>query len=82
METTLNELCDYHNTELKDKLAVGTLKNYYTTQKYLSKFLKEKYHGNDISLAEQNYKFTIDFENFLSKNQPKNHQNHYIIMAL
>jgi len=59
---------------MKDKLAEGTMKNYYTTQKYIAKFLKEKYHRNDISLAELNYKFILDFENYLSKYQPKDHQ--------
>lgn len=73
-EITLIKLGEYHNTEMKDKLADGTMKNYYTTQKYIAKFLKEKYHRNDISLAELNYKFILDFETFLSKHQPKDHQ--------
>lgn len=73
-EMTLLKLADYHNTEMKDKLARGTMKNYYTTQKYIEKFLKGKYHRTDISLVELNYKFILDFENFLSKHQPKDHQ--------
>jgi site-specific recombinase XerD len=73
-EITLIKLGNYHNTEMKDKLADGTMKNYYTTQKYIAKFLKDKYHRNDISLAELNYKFILDFETFLSKHQPKDHQ--------
>ena len=73
-EITLIKLGEYHNTEMKDKLADGTMKNYYTTQKYIAKFLKEKYHRNDISLAELSYKFILDFETFLSKHQPKDHQ--------
>lgn len=73
-EMTLIRLGEYHNSEMKDKLANGTMKNYYTTQKYIAKFLKEKLHRNDISLAELNYKFIIDFETFLSKHQPKDHQ--------
>jgi len=73
-EITLIKLGEYHNTEMKDKLADGTMKNYYTTQKYIVKFLKDKYHRNDISLAELNYKFMLDFETFLSKHQPKDHQ--------
>jgi site-specific recombinase XerD len=73
-EITLIKLGEYHNTEMKDKLADGTMKNYYTTQKYIVKFLKDKYHRNDISLAELNYKFILDFETFLSKHQPKDHQ--------
>jgi site-specific recombinase XerD len=73
-EITLIKLGEYHNTEMKDKLADGTMKNYYTTQKYIAKFLKEKYHRNDICLAELNYKFILDFESYLSKHQPKDHQ--------
>jgi site-specific recombinase XerD len=73
-EVTLIKLSEYHNTEMKDKLADGTMKNYYTTQKYIAKFLKEKLHRNDISLAELNYKFILDFETYLSKHQPKDHQ--------
>jgi len=73
-EMTLIRLGEYHNTEMKDKLADGTMKNYYTTQKYIAKFLKDKYHRNDISLLELNYKFILDFETFLSKHQPKDHQ--------
>jgi site-specific recombinase XerD len=73
-EMTLIKLGEYHNSEMKDKLADGTMKNYYTTQKYIAKFLKEKLHRNDISLPELNYKFIIDFETYLSKHQPKDHQ--------
>jgi hypothetical protein len=73
-EVTLIRLGDYHNSEMKNKLADGTMKNYYTTQKYIATFLKEKYHRNDICLAELNYKFILDFENYLSKHQPKDHQ--------
>jgi site-specific recombinase XerD len=73
-EITLIKLGEYHNTEMKDKLADGTMKNYYTTQKYITKFLKEKYHRADITLAELNYKFILDFESYLSKHQPKDHQ--------
>jgi site-specific recombinase XerD len=73
-EITLIKLGEYHNTEMKDKLADGTMKNYYTTEKYIGKFLKEKYHRADITLAELNYKFILDFESYLSKHQPKDHQ--------
>jgi site-specific recombinase XerD len=73
-EVTLIKLGEYHNTEMKDKLADGTMKNYYTTQKYIAKFIKEKLHRNDISLAELNYKFILDFETYLSKHQPRDHQ--------
>nr|WP_294901384.1 site-specific integrase [uncultured Pedobacter sp.] len=71
---TLLQLCKYHNTEMEKKLAKGTMKNYYTTQKYISLFLKQKYKRTDIALSELNYKFILDFENFLMTRQPKDHQ--------
>ena len=73
-EITLFKICEYHNEEMKDKLADGTMKNYYTIQKYIGKFLKGKHYRTDISLAERNYKFILDFESFLSKHRPKDHQ--------
>lgn len=66
---TLMELVDFHNTSMKSVLKFGTLKNYYTTEKYLKKFLKEKIKANDIYLKQLSYSFIIDFEQFL-RNTP------------
>lgn len=41
------------------------MKNYYTTQKYLKKFLREKRKLSDIGLRSINYKFVTDFEYYL-----------------
>ncbi|MGX9249184.1 hypothetical protein [Sphingobacterium multivorum] len=41
-EPTLGGLMEYHNNEQGSKLAHGTMKNYYTTQSYIKRFLKEK----------------------------------------
>lgn len=71
---SLLQLCNYHNTEMESKLAKGTMKNYYTTQKYIALFLKQKYKRTDIALTDLNYKFILDFENFLMTRQPKDHQ--------
>lgn len=71
---TLQYLMNYHNEVAVDRLAPGTMKNYGTTQGYLSKFLKEKYYRNDILLCELNYKFLINFESFLIAHEPKDHQ--------
>jgi len=49
---TLLELVDYHNTCMKSVLKFGTLKNYYTTEKYLKKFLTKKIKANDIYLKQ------------------------------
>jgi hypothetical protein len=60
-EVTLNKLVTYHNQDMKDSIAWGTLKNYFTTQKYLQKFLKDRLRRSDISLKELNYKFCDGF---------------------
>lgn len=41
---TILELVEYHNTDLKDSLEPGTMKNYFTTQRYIKKFLKAQYN--------------------------------------
>ncbi|MEN7547342.1 site-specific integrase [Rapidithrix thailandica] len=71
---TLLGLIDYHNERFRDILEWGTLKNYFTTKKYLEKFLLTKYKRKDIPLKELRYKFLTDFELFLRKHQPKDHQ--------
>lgn len=72
-EHTLGKLMNYHNQDMKETIAPGTLKNYFTTQKYLQKFLKERHKVSDISLKELNYKFVTDFEYFLKTYKPLNH---------
>jgi integrase len=46
-------------------LKPGTMKNYYTTEKYLNRFLFEKLKTNDIYLKQLNYRFITDFEYYL-----------------
>ncbi len=62
---TLKELITYHNTNMITVLKSGTMKNYYTTEKYLHKFLKQKLKMDDIYLKQLNYRFICDFEQFL-----------------
>ncbi len=62
---TLKELLVYHNSTMVSVLKPGTMKNYYTTEKYLYRFLLEKRKTNDIFLKQLNYGFIIDFEQFL-----------------
>ncbi len=73
-EYTLGKLMNYHNIDMKEALSWGTMKNYYTTQKYLEKFLKERKHKADIILPEINYKFVTDFEYYLKTYKPLDHQ--------
>ncbi|KFF17309.1 site-specific integrase [Flavobacterium hydatis] len=71
---TLVSLIEYHNEQQEIKLAPGTMKNYYTTQRYIEKFLREKYYRNDIILSQLTYKFILDFERYLFNYVPKDHQ--------
>ena len=41
------------------------MKNYYTTEKYLNSYLNRKLKVNDIYLKQLNYRFIIDFEQYL-----------------
>ena len=75
-DMTLCKLIDYHNTNCKETLRWGTLKNYFTTQKYIKLFLKEKYKTSDIYLKSLNYRFVADFEYFLRKHSPTDHHRH------
>lgn len=67
VEFTILKLIELHNEEEGNILEWGTMKNYYTIQKYIKKFLKDKYGTNDKYLSELNYKFIIDFEFFLRR---------------
>ncbi|WP_294824831.1 site-specific integrase [uncultured Flavobacterium sp.] len=71
---TLVSLIEYHNQEQVSKLAHGTMKNYYTTQRYIHKFLNARYRRTHIPLSELNYKFLMDFENYLREYTPVDHQ--------
>ncbi|MFN2261959.1 MAG: phage integrase SAM-like domain and Arm DNA-binding domain-containing protein [Psychroflexus sp.] len=62
---TLNQLIEYHQEKMANFLKPGTLKNYYTTQKYLDKYIKGNLNTSDIYIKQVNYKFMIDFEDYL-----------------
>jgi site-specific recombinase XerD len=64
---TLLSIYDYHNEIEKNKLAKGTMTNFYSTQRHVKRFLKEKLHVSDIFLSQLNYKFLTDFELFLQQ---------------
>ncbi len=66
-QKTLLDLVDYHNSNMESVLKFGTLKNYYTTEKYLKRFLTAKIKSSDIYLKQLSYSFIIDFERFLRK---------------
>lgn len=70
---TLLKVIEYHKQVATTKLAPGTMKNYYTTESYLKKFIKHQYRKSDITLDELNYKFILDFENFLINYESVDH---------
>ncbi|MFV0268667.1 MAG: site-specific integrase [Draconibacterium sp.] len=59
---------------MQGTLKWGTLKNYHTTAKYIGMFLQTKHKRKDIPLADLNYPFIADFEYFLRKHKPTDHQ--------
>ncbi len=62
----LSELLNYHAEQMKDVLKYGTIKNYYTTERYLYRsILKKQFKADDIYLKHINYQFITDFEHFL-----------------
>lgn len=73
-EQTLLRLIEYHEKVSANSLAKGTLKNYYTTEKYIKEFLMDKFQAPDIGLNKLNYKFLTDFEYFIRNRQPDRHQ--------
>lgn len=62
---TLLQLVSYHNKNMVSVLKPGTLKNYFTTERYIKRYLKNKLKTNDVFLKQLSYKFIIDFEQFL-----------------
>jgi len=72
-EYSLMNLIEYHNTEMKTVLEWGTLKNYFSTKKYIQMYLNEKIRTSDIFLSHLDYKFLIGFEKFIKDHQPLDH---------
>ncbi|MCM4161771.1 site-specific integrase [Antarcticibacterium flavum] len=66
-QKSLLDIIDYHKTTMPDTLKWGTLKNYDTTEKYLKRFLGDRYKTTDIYLQEITYGFLIDFDQYLRK---------------
>lgn len=59
---------------MSESLTYGTLKNYFTTQKYIKLFLTKKRKIQDIYLSQLTYRFDVDFEKFLHAYVPIDHQ--------
>jgi tRNA A37 threonylcarbamoyladenosine modification protein TsaB len=56
---TLMKAVEYHNQNINNELRSGTLKNYFSTEKYLRQFLQEKHKTDDIYLIQLNYRFMV-----------------------
>lgn len=68
---TLLQLVTYHNFNMKSVLKYGTLKNYFTTEKYIKKFLEIERKTDDILLEHLNYAF-------ITQDQKKNFPTKYL----
>ncbi|CAH8294206.1 site-specific recombinase XerD [Mariniflexile fucanivorans] len=71
---SINDIISYHKEDMDGKLKWGTQKNYYTTQKYLAKFMLKTYRTTDMYLRELDYNFIIKFEKHLRNHMPEDHQ--------
>lgn len=68
---TLKELVKYHNTTMDSVLKYGTMKNYYSTERYLHRFISDKFSSPDVYLKQLNYRFIVDFEQYLLNYRPE-----------
>lgn len=68
---TLMKAVKYHNQNINNELRKGTLKNYFSTENYLRQFLQEKLKTDDIYLIQLNYRFIVNFENYIRTYKPK-----------
>src|SRR5690606_38240349 len=59
---TLRERLEYHYILKVYVLKPGTLKNYFTTERYLERFMQEKLETSDVYLKQLNYRVICDFE--------------------
>ncbi len=71
---TLRDIIEYHNAKMFHKLQYNTSRLYLTSQKYILLFLQKEYKVNDIELAELDYQFILNFENFLRGHKPNHYQ--------
>tara|TARA_B100000949_G_C14248699_1_gene437064 strand:- start:66 stop:1310 length:1245 start_codon:yes stop_codon:yes gene_type:complete len=71
MNHTILELFEYHNRNMVNALRPGTMKNYYSTEKYLKSFITTRLKRNDVLLGELKHKFILDFENYIRTFKPK-----------
>lgn len=71
---TLKDIIEYHNNKMFHKLQYNTSRLYLISQKYILLFLKREYKVDDIELADLDYQFILNFENFLRGHKPNHYQ--------
>lgn len=72
---TLLDLITYHNTTMATILRPGTMKNYYSTERRIKKFLKEELSVEDILLKKLNYGFIVAYDQYVRKHKPATRRN-------
>lgn len=70
---SLLDLIEYHSKKIANTLAVGSIRNFGVTENYLNKFLQKEKKTTDIYLKQLDYKFLVDFENYLANVWPVGH---------
>ena len=72
---TLLDLISYHNSTMSTTLRPGTMKNYYSSERCIKKFLKDELGIEDILLKKLNYGFIVDYEQYVRKYKPATRNN-------
>ena len=67
---TIKFLMNYHNNDLKQLIEEGTLKNYRSTERFITEFLMCKRKKTDIYLAEIDHLFITDFGLYMLSRTP------------
>lgn len=67
---TLLDLITYHNSTMHTSLKPGTMKNYFITERCIIRFLKDEYDLEDIALKKLDYRFIVDFEQYVRQYRP------------
>ena len=72
---TLLDLITYHNSTMANVLRPGTMKNYYSSERCIKKFLKDELGIEDIPLKKLNYGFIVEYEQYVRKYKPATRNN-------
>ncbi|WP_067151396.1 site-specific integrase [Pseudotamlana agarivorans] len=72
-QKTLRGLLNYHNAKIEVTLSKGTIKNFHVTEKYIGYYLRDIHKTSDVYLKQLNYRFLMEFEQYLHNFWPKGH---------